>query len=48
MISKEQMDSPYVESLCEKKDCNNKATRIIKDLNLYSWVCESCYGKYRS
>jgi hypothetical protein len=33
--------------MCEKDDCENKATRIIKDLTLYSWVCEECYKKYR-
>jgi hypothetical protein len=44
---KKDMDSPYVESLCEKENCENKATRIIKDFNTYSWVCEDCYGKYR-
>jgi|LakMenE01Jun11ns_1017448.scaffolds.fasta_scaffold9298373_2 hypothetical protein len=40
-------ENPLVHSMCEKNDCENKATRIIKDLNLYSWVCEECYGKYR-
>lgn len=47
MTSIKNMDSPYVQSLCEKDGCENRATRIIKNLNTYSWVCEDCYGKYR-
>lgn len=40
-------ENPLVHSMCEKGNCENKATRIIKDLNIYTWVCENCYGKYR-
>jgi hypothetical protein len=40
-------ENPLIHSMCEKNDCENKATRIIKDLSLYAWVCEECYGKYK-
>ena len=46
-ISKKELDSPYVESLCENGECENKATRIVKHFNAYSWVCESCYSQYK-
>lgn len=48
MTELNKSDLPYVQNLCEKDNCLNKATRIIKDLNLYSWVCEECYRKYRA
>ena len=47
MTLKKDMDSPYVESLCEQDECENKATRIIKHFNSYSWVCANCYGKIK-
>lgn len=46
MSSALKSENPLVQSMCEKNNCENKATRIIKDLN-YTWVCEECYGKYR-
>lgn len=36
-----------MEKNCEKDNCSNKAIKVIKDLNIYSFVCEQCYRKYR-
>lgn len=47
MIDLDKKDLPYVQNLCEENECLNRATRIIKSLTTYSWVCEECYGKHK-
>jgi hypothetical protein len=47
VIEPEKKDLPYYQNLCEEDGCLSRATRIIKSLTTYSWVCEQCYGKYK-
>jgi hypothetical protein len=43
----EKYQSPMFHSMCEIEQCLNPATKIIKNLNSYLWVCSDCYGKHR-
>jgi hypothetical protein len=32
---------------CENTNCTNIATRIIKHLNNYKWLCGDCYKEFK-